>query len=74
MPISDRLTQKIFEVFGPEAGNDLFTWMRTIEGQYLESRALRELTSRFEARVSEAVSQLRGDLSRGVGTSDRRPN
>ena len=39
MPISDRLTQKIFEVFGSEAGNDLLTWMRTIEGQYVESRA-----------------------------------
>ena len=33
MPISDRLANKILEVFGEEAGHDMLDWMRRIEAR-----------------------------------------
>ena len=61
--ISGRLTHKVYETLGQEAGEDLVNWMHGIDAQRWEFRELHETsTARFEARLGEAVAQLRSEM------------
>jgi len=54
MPVTARLSHKLYEAFGEEAGADMVGWMQHIEAQRAELRELNELNfGRFEARLSE---------------------
>ena len=54
MPVTARLSHKLYEAFGEEAGADRVGWMQHIEAQRAELRELNELNfGRFEARLSE---------------------
>lgn len=65
MAISGRLTRKLYETFGQEAGEDLVSWMQGVDTQRWEFRELHEATTaRFESRVGEATAQLRQEIQR----------
>ena len=54
MPVTARLSHKLYEAFGEDAGADMVGWMQHIEAQRAELRELNELNfGRFEARLSE---------------------
>ena len=54
MPVTARLSHKLYEAFGEEAGANMVGWMQHIEAQRAELRELNELNfGRFEARLSE---------------------
>ena len=54
MPVTARLSHKLYEAFGEEAGADMVGWMQHMEAQRAELRELNELNfGRFEARLSE---------------------
>ena len=64
MAISGRLTRKLYEMFGQDAGDDLMSWMQTVDSQRAEFRELHEATtSRFEARLGESTARLRAEIS-----------
>ena len=59
MPVTARLSHKLYEAFGEEAGADRVGWMQHIEAQRAELRELNELNfGRFEARLSELSSHM----------------
>ena len=54
MPVTARLSHKLYEAFGEDAGADMVGWMQHMEAQRAELRELNELNfGRFEARFSE---------------------
>ena len=54
MPVTARLSHKLYEAFGEDAGADMVGWMQHMEAQRAELRELSELNfGRFEARFSE---------------------
>lgn len=54
MAVTARLSHKLYETFGEEAGADMVGWMQNMEAQRTELRELNELNfSRFESRFNE---------------------
>ena len=54
MPVAARLSHKLYEAFGEEAGADMVGWMQHMEAQRAELRELNELNfSRFDTRLNE---------------------
>ena len=67
MAISGRLTRKLYETLGTEAGEDLVTLLQGAEAQRWEFRELHEATTaRFEARLGEAEARLRQEIVVGL--------
>ncbi|MBI4420400.1 MAG: hypothetical protein HY560_06205 [Gemmatimonadetes bacterium] len=65
MPVSARLSRKLYETFGDEAAHDMVDWMHQVDTQRAELRELNELNfARFAALLGERVSELRQDVSR----------
>lgn len=63
MAISGRLTRKLYETLGTDAGEDLVTLLQGAEAQRWEFRQLHEATtSRFEARLGETEARLRQEI------------
>lgn len=51
MPITAKLSRKLYETFGDEAAGEMIDWMQGVDAQRAELRELNELMlSRFEAR------------------------
>jgi hypothetical protein len=66
--ITARLSRKLHQTLGDEAGEDLVTWMQQVEAQRVELRELNELNfARFDARLSASVAELRQDMQTGFG-------
>jgi hypothetical protein len=54
MPVTARLSHRLYETFGEEAGADMVGWMQQIEAQRAELRELNELNfSRVESRIAQ---------------------
>ncbi|HET7038468.1 MAG TPA: hypothetical protein VFH97_01190 [Gemmatimonadales bacterium] len=59
MPITAKLSRKLYETFGDEAAGDMVDWMHQVDAQRGESRALIELTvARFEARLAQTEANI----------------
>ena len=64
MPITTRLSRKLHQALGEEAGEDLVTWMQQVDVQRAELRELNELNfSRFDARLAEVREATRADIA-----------
>ncbi len=69
MPITARLSRKLHQTLGDEAGEDLVTWMQQVDAQRVELRELNELNfARFDARLSASVAELRQEMQAGFAT------
>lgn len=54
MPVTAKLSRKLYETFGDEAAADMVDWMHQIDAQRAELRELNELNfTRFDARLNE---------------------
>lgn len=59
MPITSRLSRRLYETFGDEAAADLVDWMHHVDAQRTEMRELNELNfARFEARLAQFETRL----------------
>jgi hypothetical protein len=66
--ITARLSRKLHQTLGDDAGEDLVTWMQQVEAQRVELRELNELNfARFDARLSASVTELRQEMQAGFG-------
>jgi hypothetical protein len=64
--ITARLSRKLHQTLGDEAGEDLVTWMQQMDAQRIELRELNELNfARFDTRLSAAVAELRQEMQAG---------
>jgi hypothetical protein len=62
MPITPRLSRKLYQTLGEEAAQDLVNWMQQVDAQRSELRELNELNfSRIDARLAEVA--MRADLA-----------
>jgi hypothetical protein len=60
MPITPRLSRKLYEMFGDEEASEMVDWMNRVDTGRAELRELNELNfARFEARLAE----LRHDMT-----------
>jgi hypothetical protein len=63
MPITAKLSRKLYETFGDEAAGDMVDWMHQAEAQRVELRELAELHfARFEARLAQVEATIVGRL------------
>lgn len=63
MPISSRLSRRLYETFGDDAGADMVDWMHQVDAQRAELRELNELNyERFEARLGQLEASIVGRL------------
>ena len=63
MPIPSRLSRRLYETFGDDAGADMVDWMQNVEAQRAELRELNELNvQRFEMRLAESEARIVGRL------------
>lgn len=63
MPIPSRLSRRLYETFGDDAGADMVDWMQNVEAQRAELRELNELNvQRFEMRLAETEARIVGRL------------
>jgi hypothetical protein len=59
MPITAKLSRKLYETFGDEAAGDMVDWMHQVDAQRSEFRELIELTvARFEARLAQTEANI----------------
>jgi hypothetical protein len=64
MPVSSRLSRKLYETFGDEAAHDMVDWMQQVDAQRSEMRQLFDFQfSRFAAFLTEQISGLRQELN-----------
>jgi len=73
VPITARLSRKLHQTLGDEAGEDLVTWMQQVDAQRAELRELNELNfARFDARLSTSVAELRQQMQTGFAQLEAR--
>jgi hypothetical protein len=59
MPITAKLSRKLYETFGDEAAGDMVDWMHQVDAQRNELRELNELNyARFEARLAQLEATI----------------
>ena len=63
MPITARLSRRLYETFGDEAAGDMVDWMHGVDAQRAELRELNELNfARFDARLTQTEATIVGRL------------
>jgi hypothetical protein len=63
VPITAKLSRKLYETFGDEAAADMVDWMHHVDAQRAELRELNELNfARFEARLAQLEAAIVGRL------------
>ena len=73
MSITARLSRKLHQTLGDEAGEDLVTWMQGVDTQRAELRELNELNfARLDARLSTSVAELRQEMHAGFAQLEAR--
>lgn len=65
MTITSRLSRKLYEALGDDAGHDLVDWMQQIDAHRTELRELNDLNfARFGALIGEFRSEVRAEIAR----------
>ncbi|HTR78900.1 MAG TPA: hypothetical protein VMH39_12345 [Gemmatimonadaceae bacterium] len=68
MTIAAKLSRTLYETFGEESAEAMIDWMQTIDTHRSELRELNDLAfSRFDARLTEQVEGLRGEMHAEIG-------
>ena len=65
MPVTTRLVQRLHDVLGEEATNDLFAWWQeTARVNRAEIREVADLYfARFEARLEKGLAEVRAEMA-----------
>jgi hypothetical protein len=65
MPVTTRLVQRLHDVLGQEATDDLFAWWQeTARVNRAEIREVADLYfARFEARLEKGLAEVRGEMA-----------
>jgi|SRR5688572_6639986 len=65
MPVTTRLVQRLHDVLGEEATDDLFAWWQeTARVNRVEIREVADLYfARFEARLEKGLAEVRADMA-----------
>jgi len=59
MPVTARLSHRLHDTLGEDAGGDLVTWMQTVDASRAELRELHEMyAARMESRFRENEARL----------------
>src|SRR5262245_58976975 len=65
MTITSRLSRRLYETLGDDAGHDLVDWMLQRDTQRTELRDLNDLNfARFGALISEFRGEVRAEIAR----------
>jgi len=65
MTITSRLSRRLYETLGDDAGHDLVDWMLQLDTQRTELRELNDLNfARFGALISEFRGEVRAEIAR----------
>ena len=64
MPVTARLSQRFYDVFGEEIASELVNWFNQVDDTYRgDLRELNEINfSRFDARLEQRLVELRAEL------------
>ena len=73
MPITAKLSRKLYDTFGDEAAGEMIDWMQRVDAQRAELRELNELSvSRLEARLGEVRADLEKKMETGFARLETR--
>ncbi len=68
MPVTARLSKRLYDVFGEDVANELVDWFNTVNLTYRAD--LRELNklyyARFEAKQEQHLAELRAELRTAI--------
>mgnify|MGYP001607369480 CR=1 FL=1 len=78
MPITAKLSRKLYETFGDEAAGEMIDWMQRVDAQRAELREINELMfARFASLLGERTAELEaraesrfGELQAGLARTD----
>ncbi len=64
MPVTARLSRRLYDVLGEDVANELVDWFNTMDLTYRSDlRELNELNyARFEAKLEQRLAELRAEL------------
>src|SRR5690348_10079467 len=68
MPVTVKLSQRFYEVFGEEVTKELVDWFNAVDATYrADLRELNELNfARFDAKMGERLAEFDTKLERGL--------
>ncbi len=73
MPVSARLSHRLHDTLGEDAGGDLVTWMQTVDASRSELRDVLEMYSaRTDSRFRELEARLDARFAEAAGRVDTR--
>ena len=73
MPITTKLSRKLYDTFGDEAAGEMIDWMQRVDAQRAELRELNELSvARFESRLREVEANLEKKIETGFARLETR--
>ena len=74
MPVTARLSEKFYKVFGEDVTNELVNWFNSVDATYrADLRELNNLNfSRFDAKLEQRLAELRADLLVRIANSGSR--
>ena len=66
MPVTAKLSRRVYEQLGDEVANALVEWFNAVDTTYkADLRELNDLNfARFEAKIGERLAELRADMER----------
>ncbi len=65
MPVTARLSKRLYDVLGEDVANELVDWFNTVDLTYrADLRELNELNyARFEAKLEQRLAELRTEIA-----------
>ena len=65
MPVTARLSKRLYDVLGEDVANELVDWFNTVDLTYrADLRELNELYyARFEAKLEQRLAELRTEIA-----------
>ncbi len=65
MPVTARLSKRLYDVLGEDVANELVDWFNTVDLTYrADLRELNELNyARFEAKLEQRLADLRTEIA-----------
>lgn len=68
MPITAKLSRKLYDTFGEEAAGEMIDWMQRVDAQRAELRELNELNELSVSRLDSRLNEVRADLEKKMET------
>lgn len=65
MPVTARLSKRLYDVLGEDVANELVDWFNTVDVTYrADLRELNDLNyARFEAKLEQRLAELRTEIA-----------